>query len=195
MDRGDLAGRPTRRVLLTGVLLVLLGGCVRGCPSKRPPIHLNPNMDVQPKYLPQSESAFFADGATMRLPVEGTVAREDLPRDPVLETGLDADGAFLDHNALEVTPEVLARGAERYGIYCTPCHGPAGDGLGPVSVRGKLPSADLHQERIRQLADGELFDVITHGKGLMPGYAFPIPPRDRWAIITHVRQLQAEATP
>jgi mono/diheme cytochrome c family protein len=167
-------------------------GCVRGCTSSRPPIHLNPNMDYQPKLQAQEGSEFFYDGQGMRAPVEGTVARGRLNEDAAFQTGKDASGAFLAASPVARTDALLQRGAERYGIYCRPCHDPRGDGKGILFERAGVPTPSFHEERIRGLADGEIFDVVSHGKGLMPAYAYPIPPADRWAVIAHVRRLQQE---
>jgi hypothetical protein len=178
-----------RRLFLATCLLAL-GGC-RGWTSSRPPIHVNPSMDQQPKYLPQAESAFFYDGATMRPPVPGTVARGELREDRAFYEGKDAAGKDLVHSPVEATPDVLARGAERFRIYCAPCHDARGDGKGILAQQG-LPTTSLHIDRLRTVEDGYLFEVITNGRGLMPAYRWPIPPADRWAIITHVRELQRQ---
>jgi mono/diheme cytochrome c family protein len=171
-------------------LVVLLGGC-RGCASGRPPIHLNPNMDRQPKVLPQAASAFFYDGAAMRAPVPGTVAREDPPAIDAATTGLGADGQPVAAMPLAATPELIARGADRYRIYCAPCHGDRADGKGMLFERAQVLSGDLLGEKVRPQPDGQIFDTITHGFGLMPGYRHPIPAHDRWAIVAYVRHLQA----
>ncbi len=85
---------------------------------------------------------------------------------------------------------MLERGRQRYVIYCQPCHDARGDGTGILFQRGKVPTASFHQETIVKYPDGQIFDVITNGKGLMAGYRWPIPPADRWAIVTYVRELQ-----
>lgn len=183
--------RPASRMIALAMMLMVFGGCMRGCTSPRSPIHPNPNMDVQPKYRAQSESAFFSDGMTMRMPVEHTVARGELDRDPAIYEGRSADGTFVTEIPIVVDPEVIARGAERYGIYCTPCHGAKGDGRGMLYERAQIESGDLVSDpRISNLPAGELFDVITNGKGLMQGYRYPIPPHDRWAIAAYVRTLR-----
>lgn len=187
------AARCRRRVPLLCLMLASLTllGCVRGCPSARPPIHLNPNMDYQPKYQPQEASRFFYDGAAMRMPPPGTVARgAPWPHDPFY-TGRDENGEFVASRP-GPTDEMLARGEQRYAIYCVPCHDKRGNGRGILFERGNVPTPSFHEERIVQLADGEMFDVITNGKGLMPGYGYPISAPDRWAIISHVRQLQQQ---
>jgi mono/diheme cytochrome c family protein len=178
-------------LLLLAGLGLLAAGC-RGWTSSRPPVHINPSMYVQPKYRPQSESAFFYDGATMRAPVPGTVAREDLLGDPAFDTGKDAHGQDLAHSPVEATPEVLARGAQRYAIYCQPCHDPHGEGKGILFQRGNVPTASFFEAKVENAPDGHIFDVVTNGLGLMPSYRWPIPPADRWAIIAHVRELERQ---
>lgn len=168
-------------------------GCVRGCTSTRPPIHINPNMDDQPRYDAQGASAFFYDGSATRLPVPGTIARGGLREDAQLYTGRDESGEFLAESPLVVDDAMLARGAARYEIYCSPCHTKRGTGQGILTQRANVPVPSFHDDRLKQLADGEYFDTITNGKGLMQGYRFPIPANDRWAIIAHVRELQRKA--
>ena len=150
-------------------------------------------MDNQPKYRAQAASDFFYDGATMRQPIAGTVAIGDLHEDKAFYAGIDEAGLPVAHNPVEVDDAFMLRGKERYDIYCAPCHNQRGTGRGVLWDRAQIESADLHQERLRDAPDGELFDVITNGLGLMSGYKYPIPPRDRWAIIAYIRQLQSEA--
>ena len=180
---------PERRLLLVAVLV--LAGC-RGMTSSKPPIHPNPNMDQQPKARPQSESDFFYDGASMRAPVPGTVARGELREDRAFFEGKDAAGADVAHSPVESTPERLARGADRFGIYCRPCHDARGDGKGVLAERGGVPTTSLHDPKVLTATDGHIFTVITNGQGLMPNYRWQVPPADRWAIIAYVRQLQQE---
>lgn len=176
--------------LMLFLVLTLTGACTRGSKSSRPPIHPNPNMDQQPKYRAQAASAFFYDGGTMRQPVVGTVARGELFEDVVLQTGRDEAGEYAAAIPFTVDAEVLTRGKERYGIYCVPCHGDIGDGRGALYQKAQVQSTDLREERIQSQPDGQIFDTITNGLGLMSGYRYPIPPRDRWAIIAYVRELQ-----
>ena len=173
------------------VLVAALAGC-RGMPSPWPPIHLNPNMDDQPRLDAQQASAFFYDGKGMREPVPGTVARGELRLDVGFYTGLDAAGEFLPQSPVETTDEVLARGAVRYSIYCAPCHDERGTGTGILAEYASVPTASIHDPQRLAYPDGQYFDVITNGFGLMQGYAYPIPAEDRWAIVAHVRRLQQE---
>ena len=190
--------RPVALALALIFLFLPLTACTRGHTKRHPPIHVNPNMDHQPKVRAQSASEFFYDGAGMRQPVPGTVARGDLALPATFTTGKTPAGAFLAANPLGrqselSTEEILARGEERYGIYCTPCHGARGDGQGMIRQRSGVNAANLLEARIRELPDGQIFDVVTHGLGLMSGYAYQIPSDDRWAIIAWVRVLQANA--
>src|SRR5687768_18087865 len=183
-----------RRVLGAVALtsIVVLAGCARGCTSSRPPIHLNPSMDDQPKVRPQAASTFFFNGAAMRDPVPGTVAIGGLKEDAAFFTGKGADGQFVATIPEPVNDAVLERGRQRYGIYCQPCHDARGDGRGILFQRGNVPTATFHQEKILNYPDGQIFDVITNGTGLMAPYRWPIPPADRWAIVAYVRQLQRD---
>ena len=169
--------------------VVTLAGCARGCTSSRPPIHLNPSMDDQPKVLSQTASTFFFDGASMRQPVPGTVPIGGLKEDVAFFTGRGADGKFVA--TIPATAEArLERGRQRYVIYCQPCHDARGDGKGILFQRGNVPTASFHDEKILKYPDGQIFDVMTNGMGLMPAYKWPIPPADRWAIIGYIRELE-----
>jgi mono/diheme cytochrome c family protein len=172
--------------------LVAVSGCVRGCTSSRPPIHVNPSMDDQPKVLPQAASNFFYNGASMREPVPGTVPIGGLQEDGAFFTGKGTDGQFVATMPVTVDEALVERGRERYEIYCQPCHDARGDGKGILFQRGNVPTGDFHQEKILKYPDGQIFDVITNGVGLMAGYRWPIPPADRWAIIAYVRELQRD---
>ena len=184
----------TRRVLgaLAFTSLFAFTGCARGCTSSRPPIHLNPSMDAQPKVRPQTANSFFYNGASMREPVPGTVPIGGLKEDTPFFTGRGADGQFVATIPVTMDDALLERGRQRYGIYCQPCHDARGDGKGILFQRGNVPTASFHEEKTLKYADGQIFDVITNGMGLMPSYRWPIPPADRWAIIAYVRELQRQ---
>ena len=187
-----MMARQKLKLALAAVLALSLLGCARGCTSSRPPIHIVPNMDWQPKLQAQAESNFFYDGAAMRTPVPGTVARGQLREHAAFYTGKDADGQFLTANPLELNETALERGAQRYFIYCRPCHDKRGNGKGILYERGGVPTPAFHEERIVALSDGEIFDIVTNSKGLMPAYGRIVPAADRWAIIAHLRRLQQQ---
>ena len=176
--------------LIAVALVVGIAGS-RGKLSRKPPIEVIPDMDRQPKIRPQTPSAFFADGRSSRLPVEGTVARGSAFLDAPINTGLVTGTTnFVANNPLKVTPELMARGQNRYQIYCAPCHSPLGDGNGITKSFGMAVVASLHDPRIVGLSDGELFYVITNGRNLMGPYRSQIEIEDRWAIVAYVRALQ-----
>lgn len=195
---------------------------VRGQKFSKPPIRIFPDMDEQDKLKPQKPDPFFADGHGSRLPVTETQPRgfnEEGVRViggiPEYEfggqTGYYYTGALNDYYAtgmpeeLELTSAesaaaLIRRGQERFSIYCSACHGASGDGQGITSKYGVPGIANLHGAPFLAGAypDGRMFEVITHGKGMMGAYGTNIPVRDRWAIIAYVRTLQAaklSATP
>ena len=181
-------GRVLGALAFTSLLTV--PGCARGCTSSRPPIHLNPSMDDQPKVLTQTASTFFFNGASMREPVPGTIPIGGLKEDAAFFTGKGADDKFVAAIPVTVDETLLERGRQRYVIYCQPCHDARGEGKGILFQRGNVPTASFHQEKILKYPDGQMFDIVTNGMGLMPAYRWPIPPSDRWAIIAYVRELE-----
>jgi len=155
------------------IITLLSLGC-RGSESDQPPIHLNPNMDMQPKSLPQSESKFFVDGSAMRMPPEGVVAR----------------GKSVVEKPMHFTEQQLEYGKERFDIFCSRCHGLDGKGKGIVIEKGFLPPPDFHSDKVKKFSDEYIYNVITNGVRNMPSHAAQIPPKDRWLIVNHVRELQ-----
>jgi hypothetical protein len=149
------------------------------------------DMQDQPKYIALRPSTFFADGRSERPLVEGTVARGHLDADTAFYTG-KIDDKPIAAFPFPITRAVLNRGQERYNIYCAPCHDRLGNGHGMIVQRGynHPPPPSYHIDRLRQVPDGYLFDVITNGLGAMPDYAAQIEARDRWAIVAYVRVLQ-----
>jgi mono/diheme cytochrome c family protein len=148
------------------------------------------DMHVQPRENPLSRNDFYSDQRSARPLIEGTVARGQLDADTYFYTGKIGNnpGEFMP---FPVTKDVLARGRERFNIFCAPCHSRLGDGNGFVPSRGfarKPPS--FHIQRLQKAPVGYFFDVITEGFGIMPDYASQIPPQDRWDIVAYVRALQ-----
>ncbi len=185
-----------RQLMVTFLTLVLIitvtSGCFRGRTSEKEPIHLVPNMDKQEKYRPQAVSNFFEDGATMRIPPEGTVARGELREDTEYYFGKTEKGKYVKTLPKQLVLDInlLQRGQERFNIYCSPCHGRVGDGKGIVPARGMLPPPTYHSDSLRQYPVGRVFDVITNGIRNMPPYRFQVPVRDRWAIAAYFKALQ-----
>jgi len=147
------------------------------------------DMHVEPRYNPEAPSTFFADGRSERPPVPGTVARGQLHTDELLYEG-KVNGIVADVFPFPITAADLARGRERYNIYCSPCHDYTGNGDGMIVQRGFPPPPSFHADRLRQAPVGHLFDVITSGFGKMYSYASRVPPEDRWRIAAYIRALQ-----
>ena len=147
---------------LIGSLTIISVSC-QGKPSEKPPIHFNQNMDSQPKYKPQAESYFFVDKSTMRPPVEGTVPIDYLREDGAFYRGRTESGEFVDTIPMTVDMALLQKGQQEFGIYCTPCHGAVGDGNGIVIKKGFILPPNFHDQKVRDFADGYIFDVISNG--------------------------------
>ena len=178
-------------VLIVLVLGLAMAGC-RGTESQAPPIHLNPNMDHQPRYGAQQANPLFEDGRAMRTPVVGTVARGLLFEDTEFYHGRTQAGEYVTSMPIDITEDVLRRGQERYNIYCSVCHSQSGDGLGIIITGqyGYTPAPSFHDERIIAESDGYLYDVIANGIRTMPSYGHQVAVADRWAIVSYVRALQ-----
>ena len=148
------------------------------------------DMHDQPKVEPLEASRFFADGRGSRPLPAGTVARGQLRADDALYRGVGVDGSFAVEPPLEPTAALLGRGRERYEIFCSPCHGRAGDGRGMIVQRGFKRPESFHQQRLREMPIGYFFDVMTNGFGQMSDYRAQIGVEDRWAIALYVQALQ-----
>ena len=164
----------------TAVCALALASLLAGCRQ---------DMHNQPKFIPQRGTEFYADGRSSRPQVENTVARGQLHEDSYFYTGLQ-DGKEGNVMPYPVTTEVLARGQERYNIYCTPCHSRVGNGAGMIVQRGYSRAGNFHTIRLQTAPLGHFFNVVTHGYGSMPDYATQVSPGDRWAIVAYVRALQ-----
>lgn len=147
------------------------------------------DMHDQPRYSTLEASAFFNDGMSARPLVEGTVARGHLRDDDHRYTGRVA-GEPAKELPYAVTRVMIERGRERFDIFCSPCHGRAGDGMGAIVQRGLRQPPSFHTPRLREIPPGHIYDVITSGFGAMYSYASRIPVDDRWAIVAYVRALQ-----
>jgi mono/diheme cytochrome c family protein len=147
------------------------------------------DMQEMPYQRPLVESDFYADRRSERPIIPGTVARGHLDADTYFYTGKigSNDGDYLP---MPVTADLMARGQQRFNIYCSPCHGEAGDGNGMIVQRGYKHPPSYHIDRLRRAPIGYFFDVMTNGYGAMPDYAEQIPAADRWAIAAYIRALQ-----
>lgn len=181
----------TRTLTVLAVLFFsLLSAACSNFPSRDPQIWVFPDMKKQDKVKFETSSPFFADGRGSRRPVLHTVAQETYHADLPYSTGIAADGTYVARNPEAIDREILLRGQAKFNVYCAPCHDKTGSGRGIVAAKSNWIPGNLHEDRIVNFVDGELFHVITAGRRSMPSYRFQIPEKDRWAIVAYVRVLQ-----
>jgi mono/diheme cytochrome c family protein len=182
---GLIAGRTKlsdRRKRLGPALLpllaiaVLLGAC-------------RPDMANQPKAKPLSASDFFSDQASARPVPPHTIPRDGARENVAFYTGL-TNGTYVTRLPVKLTPELLARGRERFEVMCAECHDRTGSGSGMIVQRGFPQPPSYNIPRLRNAPIGHFFDVITNGYGVMYSYASRVDPEDRWAIAAYIRALQ-----
>jgi hypothetical protein len=147
------------------------------------------DMQNEPKFVPQRGTTFFASGRSVRPQVEDTIARNQDVEDAYFYTGIQG-GKEGDGLPIPLTPATMARGQERYNIYCTPCHSRVGNGAGMIVQRGYLPAGNFHTDRLRNAPLGHFFSVMSNGYGAMPDYSAQLTPADRWAVAAYIRALQ-----
>ncbi len=189
--------------ILTIVAVLSIFG-LRGSKSTKPPIEVFPDMDHQAKYHPQGSNSFFSNRQDDRLVPSNTVARgnyfnqaEVFSSDfndsnlgnTVFNEGKDADGNLIKKIPLEITYELMQQGRQKYEIFCISCHGAAGDGNGVTKPYGVLATS-YHDDRLRNVEDGHIYDVITNGYNQMYGLKDRMTPKERWATVLYIRALQ-----
>jgi mono/diheme cytochrome c family protein len=200
-------------LLLTVALVAILG--FRGQNSSGPPLEVFPDMVRQMKVRAQAPLEFFADGRGPRMPITGTVPiGYEMPQPKTIATPTTAVpvpqtrsqlafSASTDYHdtgkmgdqwgtgiPMQITRDLVRRGQERFNITCAMCHGATATGNGITKQYGLTTVVSLQDDRIRKMADGEIFDTITHGKNTMMAYGPTITVNDRWAIIAYLRALQ-----
>ena len=182
-------------LLIFGVCVLAVGGVLgkRGSHFRKPPLYIFPDMEWQLKLRPQKENSFFTNGLSSQLPISGTIARgTPIQTHAPVNTGhVTGTTNFIENNPLPINAALLKRGQQRFTINCSPCHGATADGNGITKKIGAmLVVANLHDKRIVEMADGELFFVITNGRNNMGAYGANVTVEDRWAIIAYLRALQ-----
>jgi len=205
--------------VLAGIVIVAMCG-FRGEHSARTPWEIFPDMVRQQKVRPQSPIDFFGDGRGPRVPIANTVPigyempkpqqktppgvppPVSAPRPEPAANRIGFSGGTDYYNTgkmgnnwgtgipVPVTTDLMNRGQQRFSINCSPCHGLTAAGNGIVKQYGLNTIATLQDERIRKMADGEIFNTITNGKNTMMSYGGNVPVADRWAIIAYLRALQ-----
>ncbi|MCD6680449.1 MAG: cytochrome c [Burkholderiaceae bacterium] len=174
------------------VRALLLAACVAlaGCEQ------VMRDMYEQPRFDPDAATPLFDDGSATRPPPDGSVARSRGDAAATASGRLgdeaveEAQAAYARADLPPITAALLARGRERFDIYCAPCHSIVGDGDGPVVRHGFPAPPSYHIDRLREAPDRHFFDVVTQGHGVMYSYADRVLPQDRWAIVAWIRALQ-----
>jgi mono/diheme cytochrome c family protein len=191
-------------LVIFGLCVVIVVGVLgkRGEHFRKPSLYIFPDMEWQLKLRPQKDNAFFTNGLTSQLPVPGTIPRSaplqtanglvyPFEEAPVNTGRVTGTTNFVENNPLPITGQLLKRGQQRFQINCSPCHGATADGNGITKKIGAMAVvANLHDKRIVEMADGELFFVITNGRNLMGAYGANVTVEDRWAVIAYLRALQ-----
>lgn len=160
---------------------VVLGSLALGCRQ---------DMQDQPRIEALEANDFFPDGMGSRGIPAGTVPRGQLRDDTRLYEGRDEAGELIARLPLEVTPDLVLRGQNRYEIFCSVCHDSTGGGQGMIVRRGFKEPPPLFEARLAAMPDGHFFDVMSRGFGVMSSYAKQISVEDRWAIVAYIRALQ-----
>jgi mono/diheme cytochrome c family protein len=143
-------------------------------------------MHKQFKVTPQQPSDLFKDGRSMQRPVDGTVARGFMPYE---YTGMPDSLVKLLSNPVAMNEKSIERGKKQFNTYCSPCHGYFGQG--DSRLNGQFPNPPtLHSKKVREWADGNIYNVMTNGQNVMPSYAKQISREDRWSIVNYIRVLQ-----
>lgn len=187
---------------LVTAIAALLGACTLADDPARPgegdesagPRLLEVDLErmiYQAKYDLWEACAYFPDGKVMREPPAGTVPHGEEDPGPAVTGGLTDAGDYVPRVPVELTMDVLRRGQDRFGVYCSPCHGVTGNGVSQVAKVMQLrPPPSLVEGRIADYPPGRIYHVIDHGYGLMRSYAADLPIMDRWAVVAYVQALQ-----
>jgi len=169
----------TKRALVAGIALASLAaaGCRQGLYN-------------QQKLTPYRPSGLWENGSSARPLPAGTVARGFLGENRAYEAGVGPDGKFVTELPVTLSKPLLVRGQDRFNIFCSPCHGRTGDGVGMIVQRGFKRPPSFYIDRLKHERIGYFFDVMTNGFGQMSSYASQVPVADRWAVAAYVRTLQ-----
>lgn len=168
--------------------------------------------------IPFDGTDYFADAGSHRGPnlnflkddlayfhgiADPTAKSGDTPNEPKWENGKASAGYFVLHIPDRVIAEaggwepVFARGRHQFNVHCAACHGTSGRGgqgeyaYGIVGVYNlSVAPANLTGNPFTSQPDGQLYNTIANGKGMMPGYGHQVKVPDRWAIVAYLRVLQ-----
>jgi mono/diheme cytochrome c family protein len=168
-------------------VLLLVVAC--GCEGVLPEVDLQQMID-QHKFQPYEACRYFPDGRAMQPPPPDTVPRDRPLGHADVNEGV-VDGRYVDRIPLALSPTLLTTGRFAFDTYCAACHGVDGRGQSEVAKNMRLRQPpSLVDARVRDFPDGRIFQVATHGYGLMPAYDLELTTRERWAVVAYLRALQ-----
>ncbi len=183
-----------RRAPLPIAALLAFACAVAACSDKKNLVPLDwelNRMTQQARYTDFKEGPGFRDGRVLQPPPAGTVPRERRLGPLALTLGVDEHGAFTERIPIQLSPELIEIGRNRYDRTCGACHGILGTSDTEVALKMPLRKPpSLHSELIRGFPVGRIYQVATFGYGLMPSYEFMLTIEERWAIVAYIRALQ-----
>lgn len=177
--------------LSLAVILAVLIGLHWAVPSDPTRRSMRYFPDMADSIAMESQAPPVAEMTIDLRPPEGSIARGFLPfnyeatPEDAVRAGLELVNPLADEDQ-----SIGERGAALFATFCTPCHGPNGNGDGPVTLKGVPPPPSLHLPHALDLPDGQIYHIITHGQKNMASYAAQVDRLDRWRLVGTIRSLQ-----
>jgi mono/diheme cytochrome c family protein len=176
-----------------GALYMFVSAC--GSDPNSPGIEYMPDMYRSPSYETNSSNGIFADSSTQRMPVAGTVARGFMPETYGADTSGYSGAKKYLKNAVPYNEDAVSKGEILYGKYCTHCHGATGAGDGLVGLKLPGPPPPYSAPDKMAMSEGEIYHLITYGKGLMGPHGTILTQKERWMLVHYVQRLQGKTKP
>ena len=175
------------------IFLFVLGILVSCVDDKRHPgYEYMPDMYRSPAYTTYEQTGLYADSASARLPVKGTIARGHMPYTyPNTNQGYE-DAKQNLQNPYEKGEKRIKDGEELYNIFCSSCHGDKGDGQGNLVGSAKILGVPSYADSVRNITEGSVYHVIMYGKGVMGSHASQLTEDERWKIVSYVEKLKID---
>jgi mono/diheme cytochrome c family protein len=180
------------RNILNSILAMVVMLTLTSCwgDKTKPNYQYMPDMYKSVGYETYSENPNYANGMTTQTPVEGTIARGQVPYE-YSDTNEGYEAAKTDlKNPLEINEENMAKGKQLYDIYCISCHGKIGEGDGMLVQREKILGVPNYKDR--EITEGSIYHVIMHGRNLMGSHASQLKAKERWQVTMYVEKLRSE---
>jgi len=185
------------KIISVVVLVVALSSCQDK--TKRQYQYMSDtDMYTSVSYETYAADSVFKNGTSAQLPVEGTIARGNVPYD----YANTQEGYILAKDSLHsplkykapldsiyrVSEANLAQGKYLYDIYCATCHGTKGDGQGPLVQNEKFLGIPNYKDR--DITEGSIYHVIMRGRNLMGSHSSQLNTKERWQVVHYVEELR-----